>query len=432
MLLLIIGSLLVLMAVGLPVVFSFMLINILGRYFLWGGSAGLGQLILSIRDSVTTFALLPIPLFIIMGEVMFRSGQIPSMIDALDKWLGRLPGRLGLLAVTGGTLFGALSGSNLASVATLGTVLVPEMEKRGYKKPMSMGPILGAGGLAMMIPPSALGVLLASIAEISIAGILIGIVIPALLMAILYATYIIVRCKLQPALAPSYDVPSIPLSERLAATVRYILPLGFVVFLVTGVIFLGLATPTEAAATGALGTFFLAAAYRKLNWELIKQSMTSTLRTTVMLLMIITGASAFSQLLAFTGATKGLVELSVGLPLSPIFIIVSMQVVVLIMGCVMEPVSIMMITLPVFMPIIYALGFNPIWFGVIMLLNIEMASTTPPFGLSHFVMKSVAPPDTTMGDLYRAALPFLYCDAIAMGLMIAFPMVVLWLPNMMQ
>ncbi len=430
-LLIIFGSLILLMATGMPVAFCFMLINLVGVFIFFGGGIGLEQLILSIFSSLSTFTLLPVPLFILMGEVMFHSGIAPMVIDTVDKWLGRLPGRLGLIAVTSGTIFSALTGVSMASVAMLGSVLVPEMEKKGYKKSMSLGPILGRGGLAIMIPPSSLAVLLGAIGEISIGRILIAIIIPGLLMAFLYAAYIIGRCSIQPHLAPSYEVPPTPLLEKLSTFTRNILPLGIVVFLVIGLMLLGIATPTEAAATGALGCFLLAALYKKLNWEIVKKSVTSTVKVTTMMFIIIAGAKAFSQVLAFTGASEGMAEFTIGLPLAPILIVIAMQVMVLFLGMFMTVVAIMMITLPVFVPVIITLGFDPVWFGVIFLLNIEMATTSPPYGLSLFVMKSVAPPDTTIGDVYRAALPFLGCDAIAMVLIIAFPAMVLWLPGIM-
>jgi tripartite ATP-independent transporter DctM subunit len=320
----------------------------------------------------------------------------------------------------------------MASVAMLGSVLVPEMEKRHYKKSMSLGPILGSGGLAIMIPPSGLAVLLGALGEFSIGKLLIAIIIPGLLMAVLYATYIILRCKLQPSLAPVYEVPPIPILEKIVATGKYILPLGVIVFLVVGVIILGIATPTEAAATGALGTFILAAAYRRLNWEVVKKSVGSTFEITVMMFIIIAGATAFSQILAYSGASRGLAEFAVGLPLAPILIIIAMMIVLLILGSFMHVVAIMMVTLPTFIPVVYALGFNPVWFGVIYLLNIEMAVTSPPFGLSLFVMKSVATRDTTIRDVYLAALPFLACDLVAMAFIIAFPTIALWLPSLMR
>lgn len=409
-----------------------MLINVVGVFFLWAGEAGLMQLMRSMRDSITHFTLVPVPLFILMGEVMFQSGISTRMIDALDKWLGRMPGRLSLLAVGGGTLFATLSGSGMASCAMLGSTLVPDMESRGYKKAMTLGPILASSGLAIMIPPSNLGVIAAAIGEFSVGKLLIAIIIPGLMMAVLYASYIIIRSRLQPHLAPVYEVPPIPILNKVMATVLYILPLGFIVFLVVGVIFIGVATPSEAAALGVIGTFILAACYGGLNWELVKKAVVGTVQITAMVLMIMTGALAFSQIMSYTGASQGLVEAFIGLPVAPIFVVVMMQVVILLLGMFMDVVAIMMITLPIFIPIVSALGYDPVWFGTIFLLNIEMATTSPPFGLTLFVMKGAAPPDTTMGDIYRSALPFLLCDLIVIVLMLVFPMLVLWLPGLMR
>ena len=429
---LILGCLLLVMATGLPIAFCFMVVNILGVLLWWGGVGGLYQLVRSMFSSVTTFSLMPLPLFILMGEVMFQSGIAPKMIDAVDKWLGRLPGRLGLLAVAAGAVLSTLTGASVASVAVLGSTLVPEMERRGYKKSMSLGPILGSGGLAMMIPPSGLAVFLGAIGRISIGDMLIAIIIPGLLMATLYAAYICIRCRLQPDIAPPYDVAPCPLSEKLLATAKYILPITFIIFMVIGVILLGIATPTEAAANGAFGTFILAALYGRLNWEVVKRAVGRSLQSSVMIFMIITGAVAFSQILAYSGATRGLIEFALGLVLAPMLIIIAMQVVVLMLGMFMHVGAIIMITLPIFMPVVRVLEFDPVWFGVLMLINIEMATTSPPFGLALFVMRGVAPPDTTMGDIYRAALPFLYCDVIAMALIMAFPGLTGWLPNLIS
>jgi tripartite ATP-independent transporter DctM subunit len=425
------GSLLILMASGMPVAFSFILISIVGMYVFFGGAAGLEQLIISINTSLTTFVLLPVPLFIFMGELMFHSGMAPLLVETLDKWLGRLPGRLSLLAVSAGTLFATLTGTSMASTAMLGSILVPEMENRGYKKPMSLGPILGSGGLAIMIPPSGLAVLLGAIGEISIGKILIAIIIPGLLMAIFYAAYIIIRCWLQPSIAPAYEVSHTPLSKKLSATVRYILPLGLVIFLVIGVIFLGVATPSEAAATGTIGTAILAFFNGRLTWGVIKKAIGSTLAVVGMVLLIISGATALAQILAYSGATQGLCNLATGLPLAPTIIVIAMQIIILFLGCLMDVVAIMMITIPIFVPVVVTLNFNTVWFATIFLLNIEMAGTTPPFGMGLMVMKGVAPPETTMGDIYLAALPFLGCNLIVMVLMIAFPKIALWLPGLM-
>jgi tripartite ATP-independent transporter DctM subunit len=424
-------ALMFLLIIGMPIAFSFLTINVVGAYVYWNGSVGWSQLVLSLLDSINHFTILPVPLFILMGEIMFRSGIAGKQMDVLDSWIGRVPGRLSLMAVGGGALFATLTGSAMAGTAMLGKILVPDMEARGYKKPMTLGPILGSGGLAIMIPPSALGVLLAALANFSVGKFLVAILIPGLIMAFLYSIYIIVRCTIQPELAPSYKKESISLFLKIKLTLIYVFPITAIIFSVIGLIFLGVATPTESAALGTLVAFILAAMYRGLSWDIVKSSLQSTLMTTVMMFMILAGSAAFSQLLAFTGASSGLIEFATAFDVSPIVIVICMQIVLLLLGTFMEPLSIMMLTVPIFFPIIEELGLPIFWFGAIMLLNMQMASTTPPFGLGLFVMKGVAPKGTTIGDIYRSALPFLCCDAIAMGLMLAFPATVLWLPMFM-
>ena len=427
----IIGSLVVMMAVGMPVAIAFLAVNTVFLFIWWGGEAGLGQLILSMYQSVTRFSFLPVPLFVLMGEVMFRSGIASKQMEVLDSWFGRVPGRLSLMAVGGGTMFATLTGSGMAGTAMLGKLLVPDMEERGYGKPMTLGPILGSGGLAIMIPPSALGVLLAAIGDFSVGEFLVAIIIPGLLMALFYGTYIVVRCLLQPHLAPPYDVAPQPLIPKIIATLIYVFPLVTIVFLVIGLILLGVATPTESAALGAAGTFVLAALYGGFTWEMVVESLTSTLKTTVMMFMILTGSTAFSQILAFTGASQGLVQIAGSADVGPVVVVIFMMLILLALGTFMEPLSIMFLTVPIYLPIITAFGYSEIWFGAIMLLNMQMASTSPPFGLQLFVMKGVAPADTKMSEIYKAALPFLGCDSVVMLLMIFFPPLVLWLPNMM-
>lgn len=430
-LVIIFSSLVVLLVTRLPVAFCFLTFNLAAAYFIWGGETGIYQLVLSIFSSVTMFSLLPVPLFILMGEVLFHSGLAFRAIDVLDKWMGRLPGRLGLVAVGSGSILAALSGSSMGTTAMMGSILSPEMERRGYKKPMSIGPIIGSGGLAIMIPPSALAVILAALAQISVGQLLIAGVLPGLLMAALYGGYIICRCWLQPSVAPPYTPTPTPLTERLTSTLRYVLPFGLIIFVVIGFILMGVATPTESAAIGALACYILTIFYGRFGRKLIKDSVTGTLRITVMMLMILTGAVAFSQILAFTGASKGLGQFVTGLDVAPIMLMILMQVVILFLGTFMEQVSIMMITFPIFMPLVRDIGMHPILFGLLVLLSLEISMGTPPFGFLLFVMKGIAPPDTTMADIYRAAFPFIICDLIAMGVIIAFPQIALWLPSIM-
>ena len=408
------GGLTALLLTGLPVAFAFTLVNLIGVYVFWGGTIGLQQLILSIDSSISTFVLVPVPMFILMGTVMFHSGVAYKMIDVLDEWLGRIAGRLSLLAVGAGALFATLTGVAMGSVAMLGSTLVPDMEKRGYSKSMSFGPIL------------------ASLGKISVGRLLVGIIIPGLMLAGVYAAYIVIRCTLQPSLAPAYDVSPTPLGRRIADTFRYVVPLISVIVIVIGTIFFGVATPTEAAAVGALFCFLLAMAYGKLTWKVTKEAVGAATSIAVMVLIILTGSAAFSQVLAFTGVTSGITHLVTDLPVHPMVILILMQVVLVFLGMFIEQTSIVLVTIPIYMPIVNALGWDPVWFGAIMLLNLELATISPPFGLSLFVMKGIASPGTTMGDIYRAALPFVGLNLVVMALMILFPALVLWLPSLMN
>ena len=428
-LLTIFGSLLILMLTGLPVAFSFMTINLIGVFIFWGGLPGFHQLILSIFESVTFFALLPVPLFILMGEVLFHSGMGTRMLDALDTLLGRVPGRLSLIAVAGGVLIAVLCGNTWASTAMLGSMLVPDMRKRGYKKPMALGPIMGGGALAIIIPPSGMAVVLATLAGISVGGLLIAGLVPGLVMAVFFTSYIIGRCILQPDIAPSYTVRHLSLSERFLPIIKNVLPLGFIVFAVIGLMLLGFATPSESAAFGALATLILSAVYRSLKWDVVRKSFTGTIRTTSMIFMIFCGSTAFSQILSFTGASRGMVNLAVNLPIPPIGLLICMMLVVMFLGMFMDQLSILMITLPIFMPICHAFGWDPLWFGLMLLINMSIANLSPPFGIELFVMKGVSPPDTTMGDIYQASVPFIIMEALVILLVMIVPPVATWLPR---
>jgi tripartite ATP-independent transporter DctM subunit len=425
------GGFALLMITGMPVAFCFLLINAVALSLFFGFNTAMLSWVPNIFGAVANFTLLPLPLFILMGEVMFHAGIAPYMIGALEKFMGRTPGRLSFLAIFAGTLFANLSGASVASCAMLGSTLAPEMKRRGYKNPMILGPIMAGGGLACMIPPTGLGVLVGAVGEISIGKLLLAIYIPGLLLASVYLAYIFIRARLQPHLAPPYDVPPATRWERWKDLARYVLPVGFIFFMVVGLIFLGIASPTEAAAAGTAASFILAAIYRRLTWSVIKKSFTGTLDVGAMVLAVMVGAKAFGNILAYSGATTGLVELAAGMKVSPMVIIISMQVVVFIMGCFMDAVPITMIALPIFMPIIKTLGLDPVWFGVIFLLNIELATITPPFGLVLFVMKQVAPEGTTLQDVYLGAYPVVCLQLFTMALLMTFPILTQWLPGLM-
>jgi tripartite ATP-independent transporter DctM subunit len=364
---------------------------------------------------------------------MFESGMAGQAISALNKCVGALPGRLSLIALISGTLFSTLTGSSIANTALLGSSLVPEMTRYGYKKPMVLGPILGTGGLAMIIPPSGLAIILASIGQFSIGKILIAGILPGLLMGVLYGSYIIIRCLIQPDIAPTYDVGRIPWSEKLGGLVKYVLPEGLIIFAVLGFIFFGVCTPAEAGATGALASLMLAIAYRRLNLKVLKKTLVGSLEIIVMIFMIMVASRTYSSTLAFTGSTQGLVQFMQGISGGyPMLAIMYMLLIIIFLGTFMDQPSMIMICTPMFMPLIHALGLSPIWFGIIMLITLEMGLTTPPFGFLLFVMKGVVPPDVTMGDIWRAPVPYLLCDLVAIVIIISFPQIALFLPDLMM
>ncbi len=429
-LLVLLGTLIVLMALGLPVVFAFFATNLIGAYLFMGGENGILQLVRNAVDSVQSFALLPIPLFILMGEIMFYTGVAARAIDAVDKLIARVPGRLSLVAITGGTIFASLSGSSIANTAMLGSTLLPEMYRRGYKPTIAIGPIVAVGGIAILIPPSALAVLLGSIAQIPIGALLVASIIPALIMAGLFFGYVILRCRLDPSLAPAYDVSALSWRERIMPFVKYVLPLSAIFVVVVGSIIGGIATPTESAALGAAASLIAAAAYRRLNWKNFVVSIRQTLRFTVMTLFIICGSITFSQIMAFSQASNGLSAAVLGVGLAPIELLAAMLLILLFLGCFMDQVSMMMITIPLFMPLVQQAGFDTVWFGVLMLLCLEISLATPPFGLLLFVAKG-ASPESSMRDIVRSVAPFIALSLVVVVLLVAAPELTLWLPRLM-
>ncbi|WP_136659135.1 TRAP transporter large permease [Nitratireductor sp. XY-223] len=426
---LLIGSIMFLMAMGMPVALAFLAANIIGAWIFMGGERGIVALLNNGWGALTKFALVPIPLFLLMGEIFFHTGLGGRMFSAIDKLLGRLPGRLSYVTVLGGTGFSTLSGSSMGSTALLGSLMVPEMSNRGYKRYMSIGPILGTGGLAIIIPPSALAVLLATLAQIDVGALLIAGIIPGLILAALYIGTIFLQTRLDPSAAPAYEVPPHSIAEKIKLLTTDVVPMIGLMVVIVVMMINGIVTPSEAAAFGALGVLILALIYRCLTWQAIKASIRGALRVTLMAYLIVFGSATFSQLLAFSGASRGLINWATGFDFDPIFMLLIMFGVLLILGMFMEQISMMLLTVPIFFPLAISLGFDPIWFGLIMLLALEISFTTPPFGLLLFVMKGVAPPDTTMREIYLSAIPFIICSLFLVALLIMFPPIAIWLPQ---
>jgi tripartite ATP-independent transporter DctM subunit len=422
---------LVLFLSGMPVAFAFITINFIGIYIWMGGVSGFMTVISSAFDMLNNFLLVPVPLFVLMGMILFHSGAGWLVIDALDQWIGHIPGRLSVLAIAAGTAFSVVSGVPMGTTAMLGTVMMPEMRRRGYSPKMALGPIMGGGCLSMLIPPSAMAVILGGLAGVSIGKLLIAMFIPGFLLSALYISYILIQAILHPDQVPKYTAERVSLRGKMIS-LRYIIPLACVVFLVTGVIFFGIATPTEAAATGTLASFILVAAYRKFSWSALNKSIYGSTQVTVMVMIIIIGSVAFSQFLAFTGCTHAMARCAATLAMSPMVLVIAMQIVVFTLGCFMDLISIAMITTPIFMPIVNAIGVDPIWFCTMVMTNLGAGLLTPPFGMVLFTMKGVAPVGTTMGDIIAAALPYFIMNLTVIALMLIFPSIVLWLPGLMK
>ena len=426
---LIFGLVLSLMAIGVPVAFAFLSANLVGAFLLLGGWVGLLQVVDNSTSLITSFTLVAVPMFVLMGALLFHSGLALRVFDALDALFGRIPARLSYLTVAGGATFSTLTGSTLANTAILGSLMVPEMTRRGYARHMAIGPIIGTGGLAMLIPPSSLGVLLGSLARIDIGALLVAGLLPGVILAVLYCLVIYVQAKLRPDSAPAYDVESVTAARKLRLFVTNILPLGLVIFAVVGFILLGLATPSEAAAFGALSVAVLALAFRCLTLETLQKSLLSTVSVTGMVFLLIIASSVFSQLLAFSGASGAVIDWAVGIETGPLLKLLMMFAVLLVLGMFMDQISILLITIPVFFPLAGALGLDKVWFGIVVLLALEMSLTTPPFGLLLFLMLGVAPKGTTLPQVALAAAPYLASDLLLLILLIAFPAIALYLPG---
>ncbi len=412
---------------GLPVAVAFIGVSMILLWFFLGGERALVVAGTSLLSSLTSFTLVPIALFILMGEVLYHSGLIGIVIDAVDHWMGHFRARLCLVGIGAGTILAAMTGVAMGSLAVLGSTLLPEMTKRGYERKLSMGSVMAGSSIAAIIPPSMLAVVVGSLAEISVAAILMAGVIPGLLLAFLYICYVIGVTRVHPEFAPVYPSETVPMSVKLKSILK-LAPFTLIIFAVLGVIILGIATPTEASALGAFMCYVLALAYRRLTFKVINESLLGTIRVSGMVLLILMGGTLFSQVLATTGVTRGLSALIVALPLSPLMMVIVMQLMIFVLCMFMDQIALMMVTLPIFMPIVWAMNINPLMFGTIFLINIVVGGKTPPFGYLIFVMKGVYPV-ASLGEIYRAFIPWVLIDIFVMGLILAFPQIAIWFPS---
>ena len=427
--LLLLGGSTVLLFLGLPVALSFVAINIVGAVVFLGGEPGLLQVVRNSVVSVMNFSLTPIPLFILMGELLFHTGLALKVIEGVERLIRQVPGRLAVIAVVAGTVFSAISGSTIATTAMLGSLMLPVMLARGYHPAFATGPIMAIGAVDMLIPPSALTVLLGSLSGISISKLLIGGVVPGLILSLAFIVYIIATALRSPQLAPAAPPDSQADGDHWRLLFIYVVPLISIFIVVVGAMSGGWATPTESAALGAIATLLLALAYRALTFAALRAALKGTVAITGMILFIILGATTFSQILSFSGATEGLVSAILGQGLSAFAVVVGMMLLLIFLGIFVDQVSMMLITLPVFMPIVARLAIDPIWFGVLFLICMQLGLLLPPHGLLLMTMRGVAPPEVKMGHIFQAVVPYVVMSLLLLVLLLLLPAVATWLPN---
>lgn len=421
------GLLVALFLLGAPVFIAFLAVNGAGVALLLG-ERGFGLVVNSLFTTATTGALTAIALFVLMGEILFRSGATEVLFRAVDRLIGRLPGRQFVLAGALSAVFGALSGSNMAVSAMMARTIWPGMRSRGYDPRLSIGMILGGASLAPVIPPSVLVIIIATLANVSVAGLLIAGVLPGLMLAAMFIAYTLLRVRLDPSLAPEDEAgpPQGSAWRALLACAPFLL----IVVSVMGLILFGVATPSESAATGVVGAMATAAMFGRLRLAMLLEALRGATLITAMILVIMASSTLFSQLLAISGATGALTRGVAALGLDPALMLLAMMALVFAFCMFVDQVAVMLVVIPIYMPIVATLEFDPLWFWLLMLLNVTVGGITPPFGYAMFAFRGAAP-DVAMDDLYRAAWPFVGLFLVGMAIVGGVPELATWLPSLL-
>lgn len=420
--------LVVLFLTGAPIFLAF-LILILGGILLTLGDAGFGMFANSLFQTASTSSLATVPLFVLLGEILFRSGSMDVVLDAVDKLVGRIRGRQYVLSISLSTVFGMLSGSGIAVAAMLGRSLLPVMEQRGYDRRLSTGTLLAGAMLAPIIPPSIIVIIVGTLADVSIASLLIAGIFPGLLMAALYLGATLVAVRLNPSLAPADEAANRQTVGDVVRAVASLMPFTIIIFMVMGLIILGIATPSESAATGVVGALLTAAYYRRLSWKMLYRSIAEAAVITSMIMIIMASSVMFSQLLAYTGATRALMETTTTLGLPPWAMLLLMLGLPFILYMFIDQLGLMLIIIPIYDPLLKVLGFDPVWFWMLFLINMTLGAITPPFGYIIFAIKGAAQ-HLTMSEIFSASWLFVGLTLVAMLLIAVFPGIATFLPSL--
>jgi tripartite ATP-independent transporter DctM subunit len=435
------GGLGVLLLLGLPMAFCTGSLAVL-FLFLFGDAAMLNMLPSRVFPFMTDYQLSAVPLFIFMAAILEKAGVIEELFDVVYKWLGGVKGGLASATVISCTLLAAMVGVVGATEVTMGMIALPAMLKRNYDAKLACGSLLAGGTLGILIPPSVMAIVYAVVAQQSLGELLVGSVFPGFLLSGLYVGYVTLRCYLNPSLGPALPPEErVSFGEKLRLLKQTILPI-LLIILVLGVIFLGIATPVEAAGIGTFGAFIVCAAHRRLTWGTIQEAGIATLKATAMVMWIFFGATMFVGFFILKGGQTFVADSILGTGLPPYGVLLLMMLILFVLGMFLDWVGILLLTVPIFLPILTALQFPglfdipgvkpddvPLWYGVIFMVNMQMAFLSPPFGYSLFYLKSVAPPQISMATIFRSAMPFIALQAIGVGLCIVFPEIVIWLPR---
>lgn len=426
-------SLVALLLTGLPLAFVLGGLAMVFSYFLWGHNS---MLLVAVQSwgVMTSYFMVAIPLYVFMANILQRSGIIEDLFTAMQMWFGPVRGGLAIGTVVICTLMAAMTGIVGAAVATMGILALPAMLNRHYDKRIALGSIAAGGTLGILIPPSVITIVYAVTAGLSIGHMFMGGVGPGLLLSVLFISYIGVRSWLQPELGPAPSKEErlqYSFKDKLLALRAVILPI-LLILGVLGSIYAGIATPTEAAGVGAVGAVLSAAIYRRLTWENLRESVYYTARITAMILWITIGARCFISVFSAVGGDELVREFITGMGINRWLILILIQLMLVFLGLFLDEIGIILLCVPIFQPIIEALHFNPVWFGLLFLVNAQMDYITPPFGYTLFYLKGVAPEGITMGDIYRSIIPFVLLQVFGLALCMAFPEIVLWLPAQMK
>jgi len=424
-------SLLVLFLIsGMPLVFAMSGVGLIIMYWKLGPKF-LYVVATTAYQSWTDFIMVAIPLFVFMANVLERSGIAEDLYAMMHKWMGPIKGGLAIGTVIICAIFAAMAGVSAVATITMGLIALPAMLSRNYDKKLAVGCISAGGTLGILIPPSIIMILYGSLTGASVGKLFMGGVLPGIMLTIIFSLYIGVRCWLKPSLGPPIPMEERgTLKEKLASSRALVLPV-ILIFLVLGVIYTGAATPTEAAGIGAAGAVIISIVNKRFTWKNLADSCKRTLSLTAMILWIVFGAKVFSHAYLAIGAPELVRNLIAGFEVNRWVILIVMQLILLVLGCFIDPMGILMITLPVFLPIIQTLQFDLIWFGILFTINMEMGYITPPFGFNLFYMRGIVPKSITMGDIYRSITPWVVLMTIGLAIVMVWPEIAMWLPNQM-